>query len=173
MDRCLASLCLALLLTACSTPSRPRPDPAPALTGFALQSGGIYTGGRVTEADMPRLKQAGVRRIIDLSVDAETPDFDEAAVAAASGLGYANLPFANADALSRENVQAFDALLGSGDAPVLVHCGSGNRVGAMAALRAAWIDGKSTEEAIAIGRAWGLKGLEAEVRARLDTALPR
>jgi hypothetical protein len=49
-----------------------------------------------------------------------------------------------------------------------VHCASSNRVGAMAALRAAWIDGRPTEEALQIGRAWGLKSLEPTVRARLE-----
>lgn len=38
----------------------------------------------------------------------------------------------------------------------------------MAALRAAWVDNHSTEEAITIGKAWGLKGLEVEVRRRLE-----
>src|SRR3546814_1034559 len=70
--------------------------------------------------------------------------------------------------LTRENVLAFDALLRDAERPVLVHCASGNRVGAMAALRAAWVEGRSAEEAIAMGRDWGLKGLEEEVRRRAE-----
>jgi len=38
----------------------------------------------------------------------------------------------------------------------------------MAALRAAWVEGRPAEEAIAVGRDWGLKGLEDEVRRRLE-----
>jgi hypothetical protein len=38
----------------------------------------------------------------------------------------------------------------------------------MAALRAAWVEGRPTDEAIAVGRAWGLKGLEDEVRRRIE-----
>jgi hypothetical protein len=39
----------------------------------------------------------------------------------------------------------------------------------MIALRAALIDGKSTETALAEGRRWGLKSLEPAVRERLQT----
>ena len=104
----------------------------------------------------------------NLTLDSETPDFDEAAAARHKGLLYRNLPINGANGLSLENVKAFDALLRSAERPVLVHCASSNRVGAIAALKAAWLDGASAEQAIAIGKFWGLKGLEAEVRTRLE-----
>lgn len=43
----------------------------------------------------------------------------------------------------------------------------------MAALRAVWVEGKPVEEAIAIGKAWGLRGLEAEVRRRIESGTPQ
>jgi hypothetical protein len=43
----------------------------------------------------------------------------------------------------------------------------------MAALRAAWVEGKPADEAIDIGKAWGLKGLEAEVRRRIGSGTPQ
>jgi len=52
--------------------------------------------------------------------------------------------------------------------PIVVHCASSNRVGAMAALRAAWLQGQSADQAIETGKAWGLKSLEPEVRALLE-----
>ena len=82
-------------------------------------------------------------------------------------MAYANLPIRGPADLNRANVAAFDALLRDIDAPVLVHCASGNRVGAMAALRAAWVEGHTVEKAVEIGRAWGMKGLESAVRERL------
>src|SRR5690606_4186192 len=66
-----------------------------------------------------------------------TPDFDEASAVHAAGLRYSNLPLAGASDLTRENVLAFDTLLAGAERPLLVHCASGNRVGAMAALLAA------------------------------------
>src|SRR5690606_26485382 len=105
-------------------------------------------------------KAAGISHVIDLAQDNETPEFDEAAAMQAAGIGYDNLPISGPDALTRANVEAFDRLLADPQGPVLVHCASGNRVGAMAALRAAWIEGVPVEEAIATGRAWGLRSLE-------------
>ena len=44
--------------------------------------------------------------------------------------------------------------------PVLLHCASGNRVGALMAMKARFVDGKSPAEALAEGRGSGLKALE-------------
>ena len=143
-------------------------DPAGVdLMNGANPVGGIYTSGRISHDDIATLEAAGIRHVIDLAQDSETPDFDEAAAMRSAGIGYDNLPIAGPDALTRANVEAFDRLLAGAQAPVLVHCVSSNRVGAMAALRAAWIEGVPVEEAIATGRAWGLRSLEAAVRERL------
>ncbi|MDR5880476.1 hypothetical protein [Caballeronia sp. LZ032] len=53
--------------------------------------------------------------------------------------------------------------------PVIVHCGSGNRVGALFALRAAWVKGVDVPKAIEIGRQHGLTKLEDDVRRILST----
>lgn len=164
-------LSLLLVLAALSVSGCATQAPAIELSGISdavSPAPGILSAGRLAPADIERVRDAGVRQIIDLTPDAETPDFDEAAVVRAAGLAYANLPLSGPADLTLENVQTFDALLRAAKRPVLVHCASGNRVGAMAALRAGWVDGHSTEEAITVGKAWGLKGLEMEVRRRLD-----
>lgn len=124
--------------------------------------------GRLQAGDVPVLKRAGIRQVIDLSVDSETPGFDEAAAMRAAGIGYHNLPIRGAADLTRANVERFDRLLGmAGSEPVLVHCASSNRVGAMIALRAAMLQGRPVEAALAQGRRWGLKSLEPAVRKQL------
>lgn len=153
------------LIAACAT--RPALVAIPDVPHVRSPAPGVVAAGRLGPSDIERVRASGVRRVIDLTPDAETPDFDEAAAVRAAGLAYANLPLRGAADLTRENVRAFDALLRDAHQPVLVHCASGNRVGAMAALRAAWVEGRSGDEAVAIGRAWGLTGLEAEVRRRL------
>jgi uncharacterized protein (TIGR01244 family) len=126
--------------------------------------------GRLQAGDVAALKRAGIEQVIDLSVDSETPGFDEAAAMREAGIGYHNLPIHGAGDLTRDRVRQFDRLLrDAGAQPTLVHCASSNRVGAMIALRAALIDGKSTETALAEGRRWGLKSLEPAVRERLQT----
>ena len=150
-------------IVGCSTSQAEEP-----LLGNAVKPApGVVAAGRLKEDDVARLQKAGIRHVIDLTLDAETPDFDEAQAVRSAGIGYSNLPLRGAPDLTRENVVAFDELIRNAERPVLVHCSSANRVGAIAALRAAWIDGKSEEEAIAVGKAWGLRALEADVRERI------
>lgn len=156
---------MALGCVGCAADSRAVQQSSVAASAlFAKPEPGVLTAGRLQPADLEWLRRQGVRHVIDLTEDAETPDFDEAAQVRAVGMRYDNLPIRGAEGLTLENVRAFDALLRAADRPVLVHCSSGNRVGAMAALRAAWIGGADVESAIAEGRRWGLKGLEPAVR---------
>ncbi|WP_298574402.1 sulfur transferase domain-containing protein [uncultured Luteimonas sp.] len=166
-----------ILLTSCAatpeTADAPKPGPGIAaapespLTRFHTPSPGLHTGGRITADDLPALRAAGITRVIDLTRDAETPAFDEATAVRAAGLAYDNLPISGATDLNRQSVAAFDQLLRGTQGPTLVHCASGNRVGALAALRAAWLQGADEEAAIAEGQRWGLRSLEGEVRTRL------
>ncbi len=142
----------------------------PPVTNAVSPARGVVAAGRIAPGDIVSLKAAGIRQVVDLTPDDETPDFDEATAVRANGLGYANLPLRGAADLTRGNVVAFDALLRASPKPVLVHCASGNRVGAMAALRAAWVEGRPADEAIEIGKRWGLKGLEGEVRRRIEAS---
>jgi uncharacterized protein (TIGR01244 family) len=145
----------------------PPKEVLPPVANAVAPQPGIVSSGRIVSADIDGLRAAGIRHVIDLTPDAETPGFDEAAAVRDAGLAYSNLPLAGAADLTRDNVLAFDALMKQSARPVLVHCASGNRVGAMAALRAAWVDGLPADDAVAVGKAWGLASLEGAVRERL------
>lgn len=56
--------------------------------------------------------------------------------------------------------------------PVLVHCGSANRVGAVIALEQAWVQRQGHDVALAAGVAAGLAGLEPAVRELLGDICP-
>ena len=128
----------------------------------------LATAGRLQAGDIPVIAKAGVRHVIDLMLDSETPNFDEAAAARSAGMQYENLPIRGAQDLTPDNAARFDQLINAtGSEPTLVHCSSSNRVGALAALRASWIQGQPLEAALAEGRRWGLKALEPAVRERL------
>ncbi len=130
---------------------------------------GTICCGRMDAIALAAAKAAGVSRVIDLLPENERAGFDEAAACAALQLDYAWLPIAGAADLSRENIAAFDRLLAAVPAPrVLVHCASGNRVGALYALRASWLQGKSPLQALALGRAHGLTKLEPVVAQLLQ-----
>ncbi|HKJ95517.1 MAG TPA: hypothetical protein VKA32_07805, partial [Gammaproteobacteria bacterium] len=53
---------------------------------------------------------------------------------------------------------------------LMVHCASGQRVGALVALKAGWIDGLPVDQAMEVGRKAGLERLEPVVRAQLSAA---
>ena len=72
------------------------------------------------------------------------------------------------DGINFENARALDELLAGFDEPVLLHCGSSNRVGALLALRAS-LAGADDEEALRIGLKAGLSSLEPAVREALDS----
>jgi uncharacterized protein (TIGR01244 family) len=125
--------------------------------------------GAIDAADLGRLRAAGIKHVISLRTAEEVQGFDEAGIAVGLGIDYHSIPIKGAQSLTKENAAALDALLKQiGDEPTLVHCGSGNRVGGLIAVREAWIEGQSTEAAIAEGKRWGLTSLEGAVRTALD-----
>ena len=82
-------------------------------------------------------------------------------------MDYIALPIAGVDDITPANAAALHALLKERDGEVLLHCASGNRVGALLALAAVQVDGASPEAALTLGRAAGLKSLEPVVMERL------
>lgn len=156
------------LLFGCTTPVIQ--THIPRVAEAVSPSPGVVSAGRLKPEDIRPLVDVGIKEVIDLTPDDETPDFNEAHAVRSAGIAYSNLPIRGAADLTRENVIAFDRLVRDAKQPLLVHCASGNRVGAMAALRAAWVESKSEEDAIAIGKTWGLKGLEPQVRERIRSA---
>ena len=132
---------------------------------------GLLIGGQPDEAALRQAAAAGVRVVVNLRSEGEQVEFDEGQLVTELGMDYFWLPIAGAADLTPENVQTFDNILATiGDEPVLMHCGSGNRVGALFALQAGMHRGMETEAAIELGRAHGLTKLEDAVRVRLEAA---
>lgn len=168
MIRLLLSIAFGIASVAAMATS-PAQDGLSRLFNVTFPASHRVASGRLQPGDMAALKHAGIRNVIDLTVDSETPDFDEATAMRAAGIEYHNLPIRGAQDLTRANVVQFNQLLlDAGTEPTLVHCASSNRVGAMIALRAALIHGESTEAALTEGRRWGLKSLQPAVRERLE-----
>ncbi len=134
--------------------------------GTVSSVNGITSAGQPDQAALEVFADAGYGTVIDLRGEGEDRGFDEAAVVEELGLHYVTLPVEGKDGVSFDNARKLDELLQQYPGPVLVHCGSGNRVGALLALRAS-LAGKNDESALEIGRAGGLTGLESVVRERL------
>lgn len=144
-----------------------------ALPGHIALDDRLHVSAQPSAEALKSLGAEGVRTVINLRPPAETPDLDEKAVVEAGGVTYRALPIAGAAGLTRANVEAFDQLLAEAkEGKVLMHCASGNRVGAMMALRARWLQGRSAEESLAIGRRSGLTGLAGDVKKLVDAESP-
>ena len=133
---------------------------------------GVTSGGQPTLAQLEVAQAAGYRSVINLRLPDERGTDDEAQQVTALGMDYIALPIAGADALTEENVRLFAQLLDTAEPPVLLHCSSGNRVGALFALRAAYLEGKSPAEALGIGLDAGLTRLEPAVAEKLAAQIP-
>lgn len=130
----------------------------------------LHTGGQPSAEDLAAFAATGGVHVIDLRGPAESRGFDEAGITRRFGMHYHNLPITGTAGLTRDNVQALDRLLAQTveqHEKTLLHCASGNRVGALMALRAKWLQGSSEAEALAIGHAHGMTSLEAQVRELL------
>jgi len=127
----------------------------------------LYTGGQPTAAQLQQAATAGITTVIDLRQPTEDRGFDETGTAASLGLHYVRIPVGGAAGLTPATVQALQAALAQANGPVLLHCASGNRVGALLALMKAQ-QGASTEQALQFGREAGMTSLEAQTRTLLE-----
>lgn len=90
---------------------------------------GVLTGGQLTEENVQRLAEAGYGTIVDLRLPHEPRGFDERAAVEAVGMEYLELPVGGM--IRDETFDRLRALLQESERhPLVVHCASGNRVGA-------------------------------------------
>ncbi|MET0552488.1 MAG: protein tyrosine phosphatase family protein [Vicinamibacteria bacterium] len=116
---------------------------------------GLIAAGRPSPEAVASLKARGFRTVIDLRTPTEPGFAEEKEAVEAQGLRYVNVPVAGG-AFSGKDVDAVKAALdGAGEGPVLLHCASSNRVGAVWAVLQAR-EGLSVDEAMKEGARVGL-----------------
>ena len=135
------------------------------MTGIRQFEADLYSAGQPSLEDLAEAEAKGIRTVINLRGPEEVVAFDERAEVQRLGLGYVSLPIAGAQDLGRATIETFARELQQARraGPVLIHCGSGNRVGAAVALQRGWLEGCTAQEALASGRSAGLAGLEPVV----------
>jgi len=142
------------------------------IPGARIPMDGVLSGGQPTSEQIEAAATASFGTVINLRSDGE-PGFEwEAQAVESLGMRYVSIPVAGAKGLTRENVERLDAALSEAVAagPVLLHCASGNRIGAILALRAAWLHGVEAEAALRYGLANGMTRLEPTIRQLLGLA---
>ncbi len=146
--------------------------PAAAVAGkivnYQRAAPGVATSGRLRDGAVDALKQLGFAAVVDLRTPAEGTA-DERRRVRDAGLRYFNIPVGRNGPGQSQLRQVKTLLADPGNYPVILHCGSGSRVGALWTLLR-MDQGKSFEAAAAEGRAIGMKpGLEDKLRRRFQT----
>ncbi len=161
------------LLAVCISPPAaaevPATPDAAALPNYRLVSPSLAVSGQPSAAGLAQLKAMGFKTVVNLRTEKEGAK-DEELVVKAAGLAYVSVPV-TADTLSMADADAVGRVLADQAAgPVLLHCSTANRVGAVWALLQ-MRKGKSLAEAEAEGRALGLQS-PALVEAMRKVAAP-
>ena len=172
------SVPLALFALVAATPALAGPAQAPfgdrvsaAIVNYDRASPVIATAGLLKGNAVAEAKALGFKTILDLRGPDEGIAVERAA-AEAAGIAYLNIPVTT-KAPTESQIPAFAEIVEDpANWPVLVHCVSANRAGAIWALYRAY-RGVPPEVAVEEGRAAGLRtSREAAVRAQLGlTAL--
>jgi uncharacterized protein (TIGR01244 family) len=126
----------------------------------------FVSSGQPDEASLRAIADAGFTTIVDLRTESEDHGLNEPETVERLGMTYVTLPIKDSADVTFDNAATLDRILVDHEGRILLHCGSGNRVGALFALREKML-GASSEEALATGKAAGLTRLEPVVTERL------
>jgi uncharacterized protein (TIGR01244 family) len=128
---------------------------------------GVLVGGQPTPEQLETLRGLGYTTLVNLRMPQESGTTDPSLVQTL-GMEYVSIPIGDAEAVNEANARRLAEVLETAKGPVVVHCASGNRVGALFALKAFYVDGKSPDEALAAGKAAGMTRLEPVVKQKLE-----
>ena len=119
--------------------------------------GGKFLASQPDQADFKTASEAGIKTVINLRGPGEL-DWDEAAHVQELGMTYVNVPFKAPDSLTDgvfDNVRAL--LNAQSNQPLILHCSSANRVGAIWLAHRVLDGGISYDEALEEAKTVGLK----------------
>lgn len=126
---------------------------------------GITTAGQPEREHFERLAAAGYRTVIDLREPGESRGLDEPETVRQAGMEYVSLPVGHED-IDDEAFDRFRELMADRERrPILVHCSSANRVGALLIPYLILDEKKSAEEALEAASRVGLRSEELKQAA--------
>ncbi|MXV99929.1 MAG: hypothetical protein F4X59_13080 [Holophagales bacterium] len=141
------------------------------LRGAKHPEPGVLFGGQPTEDQLKAMAADGLSFVLDLRAEGENRGFDEQAALQSLDVPYLNVPV-DADRLALPaTFERFIEAMDKVDGPVLVHCASGNRVGALYYAYLVAGKGVDREEARTRAKENGLRSaaLEKAVDRYLDS----
>lgn len=128
--------------------------------------GGVFLASQPKPEDFEQAKKGGIKSVINLRHPEEITDFDEQEVVEGMGLNYLSLAWNGEEELSDDIFDRMRELLKTTERPILLHCGSANRVGAVWIPHRVLDGGLSIEDAVAEAKVVGLKSAAYEEKAR-------
>jgi uncharacterized protein (TIGR01244 family) len=121
---------------------------------------GVGTAGQPSESAWADLARAGFKAVVDLRAPEEARGHDEAAAVRRAGMEYILLPVTPAT-LRDESYDRFRKIMRDpARRPILVHCATANRVGALLIPYLMLDEKRSAEESIQLARQSGLRSPE-------------
>jgi len=125
---------------------------------------GVFLASQPGEADFEQASMGGIRTVINLRHDFEMPDMNEQAIVEGLGLNYVHVPWNGPDELTDEVLDSLRMQLNQAERPILMHCASANRVGAVWLAYRMLEGGVSADEAKAEAKVVGLKSPAYEAK---------
>jgi len=167
---------IALLLSAASLHAQEAKKPKesePRVTNFRRISSEIATSGQPTAAELKALQVAGFKTILNLRTP-EEGSLEEKGKVEGLGIRYLNIPI-TPEGISEEKVKEFSEVVNDpSNKPLLIHCASANRVGALWYIHRMLKDAAGEDQSLAEAHAIGLKSpaLEQVVREYVEKHKP-
>jgi uncharacterized protein (TIGR01244 family) len=119
--------------------------------------GGVFLASQPEKEDFTHAKDGGIKTVLNLRHPSEQ-DWNESTLVKDLGLEYVNVPIKSADSLTDESIDKVRALLtDKKKRPLLVHCASANRVGAVWLAHRVLDGGLGYEDALKEAKTVGLK----------------
>ncbi len=112
---------------------------------------GVISAGQPMARQWAGLRAAGIAAVVDIREDWEPRGHDEAGAVERAGLRYVRVPFGHGPIRDETFARVREVMRAARSEPVVVHCASGNRVGA--ALIPWWILDEGLTEEQALGAA--------------------
>ena len=165
-------LCLSALAAGCGEESSTE-QPAATLAAATLgeirpvyRHGPIFLAGQPrSPSDLEEARKVGVRTVVDIRTRPEMW-FDESKAVQALGMTYHNIEVGAAASLTDEKLAQIRRILREGDKPLLFHCRSANRVGAVWIARRVLDDGLDYEDALLEAKRVGVRDPALVARVR-------
>jgi uncharacterized protein (TIGR01244 family) len=134
--------------------------------GRAVPVDGVTSAGQPDETAFRVFAESGYKTVIDMRMPDENRGLEEPALVEGLGMSYVPLP-TSGDTITFDQARRLEELIEASDGPVLVHCASANRVGALFAL-SDYAENGDLDRALETGRKAGLTRLEGAVKEAIE-----